>query len=190
MASKKQLAANRVNARRSTGPKSERGKARSRTNAITHGLTAKQVIVPGETPEQFEKLRRGLIADFAPGTTIERELVDQLAALLLRRRRAPIVEAALLKRVMGPSIEEFLHLMTTEEFDQLAKRYREALGLQGEPDLTDVVERQPAEGDRKQGIPRRVEMLNVFARYETHITNEIIKTVKLIHFLQERRLNA
>jgi hypothetical protein len=53
-----------------------------------------------------------------------------------------------------------------------------------------VVERRPAEGDREQGIPRRVEMLNVFARYETHITNEIIKTVKLIHFLQERRLNA
>ena len=190
MASKKQLAANRANARRSTGPKSERGKARSRTNAITHGLTAKQVIVPGETPEQFEKLRRGLIADFAPGTTIERELVDQLAALLLRRRRAPIVEAALLKRGMGPSIEEFLDLMTTEEIEQIIKRHREALGLQGEPDLTDVVERQPAEGDRKQGIPRRVEMLNVFARYETHITNEIIKTVKLIHFLQERRLNA
>ena len=96
----------------------------------------------------------------------------------------------MLKRVMGPSIEEFLHLMTTEEIDQMEERCREALGLQGEPDLTDVVERQPAEGDREQGIPRRVEMLNVFARYETHITNEIIKTVKLIHFLQERRLNA
>ena len=190
MATKIQLEANRANARRSTGPKTPSGKARSSMNAVKHGLTAKQIIVPGETPEQFDKLRDGLIADFAPGTTIERELVDQLASLLLRRRRAPIAEAALLKRVMGPSIEEFLRLMTTEEFDQLEKRYREAFGLQGEPDLTDAVERQPAVGDREKGIPRRVEMLNVFARYETHITNEIIKTVKLIHFLQERRLNA
>jgi hypothetical protein len=33
-------------------------------------------------------------------------------------------------------------------------------------------------------------MLNVFARYETHITNEIVKTVKLIHILQERRIDT
>ncbi len=43
---------------------------------MTHGLTAKQIIVPGETPEQFESLREGLIADFALVTTLEFELAD------------------------------------------------------------------------------------------------------------------
>ena len=38
MASDRQLAANRRNARKSTGPASESGKQRSRGNALRHGL--------------------------------------------------------------------------------------------------------------------------------------------------------
>jgi hypothetical protein len=121
MASQRQLEANRANARRSTGPKSQRGKARSRRNALTHGLTATQILVPGEKPEQLDRLREGLHADFAPGSTIERELVDQLALLLLRRRRVPVVEAALLKRLMERSDPSDLSYLTDEELNQFEK---------------------------------------------------------------------
>jgi hypothetical protein len=190
MTSQKQLEANRANARLSTGPRSDSGKKHSSMNAITHGLTAKQVIVPGEKPEQFDRLREGLIADFAPGTTIEHELVEQLAASLLCRRRVPIVEAALLKDLMGRSLGDALHLLTEEELDLLEKMSRHVLGFLREGDLSDVVDKQSADGDREKGIPRRVEMLTVFARYESSKMNEIIKTVKLIHYLQERRLDA
>jgi hypothetical protein len=41
MATEKQIAANRANARRSTGPRSAAGKKRSANNSIRHGLTAK-----------------------------------------------------------------------------------------------------------------------------------------------------
>jgi hypothetical protein len=40
MASPKQLAANRRNAQRSTGPKSEEGRRRSAVNALSHGLSS------------------------------------------------------------------------------------------------------------------------------------------------------
>ena len=70
-------------------------------NAVTHGLTATEIVVPGEEPEQFDRLREGLNADFAPGGTIERKLVDVLAGLLWRQQRLPIVEAELLKKLMG-----------------------------------------------------------------------------------------
>ena len=45
MTSSKQIQANRANAKKSTGPKTEAGKARSRRNAWKHGLTAETLII-------------------------------------------------------------------------------------------------------------------------------------------------
>ena len=45
-ASEKQIAANRRNAGKSTGPKTRRGKKASSRNAITHGLYARDTIAP------------------------------------------------------------------------------------------------------------------------------------------------
>jgi len=46
-ASEAQIVANRINAAKSTGPRSAEGKERSRRNALKHGLAA-SVVVPGE----------------------------------------------------------------------------------------------------------------------------------------------
>lgn len=47
MATEKQIAANKRNAARSTGPRTISGKARSRTNALRHGFAA-MLVSPGE----------------------------------------------------------------------------------------------------------------------------------------------
>src|SRR5205823_4353921 len=48
-------AANARNARHSTGPKSEAGKKRSSKNALKHGLTSNDAVLPNENPDAFQE---------------------------------------------------------------------------------------------------------------------------------------
>jgi hypothetical protein len=89
--------ANRINAQRSSGPRTELGKSRSKMNALKHGLSAKKIVIGDEDPKEFEALRAGLERDFQPETALESELVDQLAGSLWRLRRVPAIEAAIVK---------------------------------------------------------------------------------------------
>jgi hypothetical protein len=56
MTSLKQIEANRRNAIKSTGPKTEAGKEQSRRNAVRHGLTAESVVNVLEDPEAYKAL--------------------------------------------------------------------------------------------------------------------------------------
>ena len=47
MASPAQMAANRANAQKSTGPRSAEGKSASRFNALQHGVDAASPVIPG-----------------------------------------------------------------------------------------------------------------------------------------------
>ena len=96
MTSNKQLHANRANAIKSTGPRSQVGKARSRLNSRKHGLTAKMLIIVGENAADFDQLREELMAEHDPQTVMERELVEGLAGIFWRLRRVPSFEAAIL----------------------------------------------------------------------------------------------
>lgn len=88
MATDRQITANQRNARRSTGPRTKAGKARSRYNALKNGLTARTAVpLLGESRQAFEELRYGLFADFQPKTVVARELVDELAQRLWQLRR-------------------------------------------------------------------------------------------------------
>ncbi len=97
MTSLKQIEANRRNAARSTGPTSDEGKQRSRSNAIRHGLTAETVIQVLEDAEDYKAFEFSVTADFDSRTAVERELVLRLAGLLWRLRRATAIETGLLQ---------------------------------------------------------------------------------------------
>ena len=97
MTSFPQIEANRRNALRSTGPKTEDGKRRSRHNAVRHGLTAETVIVPLEDTQDYQAFEAAIIADYDARTAVERELVLRLASLLWRIRRATAIETDLLQ---------------------------------------------------------------------------------------------
>jgi hypothetical protein len=95
MASEAQIAANRLNAQRSTGPRTPQGKAMMQRNPLRHGLSAASVVLFYESEAEFEQFRQDLASDFRPQGAEECALVEQIAILRWRLRCASRVEAAL-----------------------------------------------------------------------------------------------
>jgi len=89
--SERQVEANRRNAQRSTGPKTEEGKRKSRQNGLKHGLTA-EVVVPEEELEAFERVYVEYRSEILPGGLVENELTRRVAVNSVRMRRCEQAE--------------------------------------------------------------------------------------------------
>ena len=86
----KQIAANRRNAQRSTGPRTAEGKAVSRRNSLQSGIYAdRETVLPTEDPVALIELRDEYYSHYQPDFPAERCLVDSLISdeWLLRRFR-------------------------------------------------------------------------------------------------------
>ena len=90
--SKKQIEANRRNAQKSTGPKTARGRAISKMNAIKHGLLGRQLLVGGkqarESRHELGLLQKRFWDYYEPVGPAEEGLVDQIITAQWRLRRA------------------------------------------------------------------------------------------------------
>ena len=90
MATLKQIAANRRNAQRSTGPRTPEGKSASSRNSFRTGIyAAAEAVLPAEDPEALAALAAEYHAHYQPQSPAERCLVDSLVSdeWLLRRFR-------------------------------------------------------------------------------------------------------
>ena len=83
----KQLAANRRNAQKSTGPRTKPGKQRAAANSWKHGLTASHTLISVEERAEFEAFRATLIAEHRPAGAQELMLVTQIANSFWRIQR-------------------------------------------------------------------------------------------------------
>ena len=76
------------NAALSTGPRTAEGKARSSLNAVTHGLTARTPVLPGEDAAALQHRMDAWMADVQPGNPAEEALVREAVHLSWRLERA------------------------------------------------------------------------------------------------------
>ncbi|MBB64052.1 MAG: hypothetical protein CMO81_03220 [Waddliaceae bacterium] len=95
MSSQRQITANRANAKRSSGPKSSRGKASSSQNALKHGALSQQIVIAGESIKDYENLHEKLLEDLKPEGELERLLVDKITIYAWRLRRIIYIESAM-----------------------------------------------------------------------------------------------
>jgi hypothetical protein len=152
-------AANRKNAQRSTGPKTEAGKARSRGNAIKHGFFVQEMSLQRWCfREDFRKAERWfqeLVDHYQPVGPVEKTLVEMIAECCWKMRRLQIAESASVKLDIGREQEHFRASQSGEKdqlfmigglFDEAEKR-ADGLGYVDD-DLVATILKEPVADDR------------------------------------------
>jgi hypothetical protein len=88
MATEAQVNANRSNAQKSTGPRTEEGKAAVAQNALKHGLMARAAVLQGEEWEEYTCFHENMMQELYPDGLQEEELAERIVGLYWRLRRA------------------------------------------------------------------------------------------------------
>src|SRR5215471_2815131 len=101
MATPAQLAANRANAQRSTGPRSVEGKSVSRFNALKHGADASSIVLPDEDPAAYQALADSYDHAYNAENVIHRALIDCMIHADWQKQRLLRLEADLIRKLLS-----------------------------------------------------------------------------------------
>src|SRR4051794_11013187 len=117
MVSQRKIDANRRNAKRSTGPRTEEGKDHVRLNALKHGLTARTVVLPHEDEVAYQQRREAWTKDLNPGGDVAAYLVERAVRISWQLDRADFHERARLARriLKGPGNRKVARECAVEE---------------------------------------------------------------------------
>ena len=86
---------NRINAKKSTGPKTPAGKSSIKLNALKLGIYTKDVVLPTEDPAPYRELLAAFRQEYQPETPTEIYLIDNVVTAIWRRRRVQATEIGL-----------------------------------------------------------------------------------------------
>ncbi len=175
MISAGQIEANKRNALKSRGPKTAKGKSVSRFNAMRHGLTAEEILLPGEDADSFQDLQQRLLTELDPLGTLERELVNRLTALLWRLRRTNRIETGVLQLELSEKAEpDFFEMIEPDGPAEEEKGDGEMLTSE-------------AIGSSFRSAGYGSDPLGKLARYETSLDRSVIRTVRELERIQNNR---
>ena len=163
-----QINANRNNARKSTGPRTEEGKSRASKNALKHGLLARDTVMPGEDPADFDRQLSALEADIQPANSLEFELVRQIADAQWRMRRLTRLETGFL----AAAVDDQRRHLEKRRPDELRPGYDGETLLLGSAML-----------DRTQAFVH-------LARYDGHLSRRFFRAVKQLADLRRDERKA
>jgi len=87
MSTEAQLIANRLNAQKSTGPRTPEGKAFASQNSVKHGLLAERDVITSESQADFDLYRSQLLDELSPVSPMESMFAERIITLSWRLKR-------------------------------------------------------------------------------------------------------
>jgi hypothetical protein len=131
-----------TNSQKSTGPKTEAGKAVVSQNAVTHGLASCFVVMPWEEAAEYEELYDGFEAEFPPANAVEKELLDSMVQARWLVRRSLLLQQLCfqpdLPACMDTKLALYLRYQTTHE-RAFHKAYAALLKIKAEREKSQTV---------------------------------------------------
>lgn len=100
-----------------TGPRTPEGKARSASNATTHGFTAQRLVVPEHLQEEFHRFQASFVAQTDPQGVLEAIVVDRAIHAAWNLERLEEMENALMASSDDPLADE----ETAKKLDRLSR---------------------------------------------------------------------
>ena len=165
-------AANRRNAEKTTGQKTEAGKAATSQNRLAHGLCSEELLIGGETSADFEALLGSVRRAYNPLNDEEAMLTDHLVQALWRFNRAQRVETTMLQST------QMLRLV--------------ASNAHGNTDV-EFADMDPIDGDSMLTVAFTTDLdykhIERITRYMTTMERSYQRTLKVLQHAQEKRRN-
>jgi len=179
MATAAQIQANRLNAQKSTGPRTAEGKERASRNAVKHGLLAREVVIAGEDPGEFELYREEMLQELAPAGAVETMLAERVVGLSWRLLRAERLQNA-----------AFAAMDDGEPTDLLEARHEEWKQLKGsewDRGVAGVVDEDAALGRVVVEDFAGARVLDRLLMYERRIESSLYRTMAQLRKLRQAR---
>ncbi|MBV8817106.1 MAG: hypothetical protein JO022_02045 [Acidobacteriaceae bacterium] len=102
MSSQAQVNANQINAKSSTGPRTDSGKTASALNGLTHGLSSTFRLLPNEDQRDYDHLASSIRAELQPNGDHENFLTDLMIQSRWRIIRIMRLEGAAFDLMLNP----------------------------------------------------------------------------------------
>ena len=179
MATDKQNAANRINAQKSTGPRSTTGKMKSALNARKHGFAGNALtVVRLEDLDEIYQLRQDSLDLYRPVNSQELFAVERIAACQMSLIRATRLEAGLFTTCLDKALDpegEPMHLMSPE------------LAGNGDIEITRVQNRNFVLGEGFHRATQKPHTWALFLRYQAQAERQYRRAIQELDRLRALR---
>jgi len=182
MVSQAQINANRNNSQKSTGPRSDEGKAAVSKNALKHGLFTDQAVIAGESIDDYNLNREQLLDELKPIGKMETILAERVVSLTWRLKRIEKFQNIVIDAMIDEKINNPLTKLTKRMLPAHLRRE------QDEDENLDLTLGNVIIDD--YGSSRVLDRLSI---YERRIENSMFKTMaelkkwQLMRELEEQR---